>query len=297
MKLAKWLNLIKTELKEDPKILIYDQGKEVTFFLEEILEPYKVEIISVERLEFSKEDLFQLVVLVGRGGEDLSFLLNKVREFYEESKVCVVLNFLKEEDIARYFDLGADEVVFKPFTINELKARLAKLFKEYYLDKKIKRFLIEDPLTGVYNRRFFEEKLREEAYKALRQRHPLSLMMLDLDNFKWYNDNLGHQEGDALLKLVGETLLNSVRAGVDLVFRYGGDEFVILLPYTTKEQAVQVAERIKKNWEIYNIPNVKISIGIAQLEDKGDLEKSIENMLATADALMYSEKKANKNLI
>ncbi|QER41498.1 diguanylate cyclase [Thermodesulfobacterium sp. TA1] len=294
MKLNNWITLIREELKEPLRVIVYDQSKVVTFFLEEVLETYQIELISVEKFSFAEDSLFQIAVLVVQGGEDFSFLLKKIKETYEEAKVCVILNFLKEEDIGRYFDLGVDEVVFKPFSLNELKARLSKLFKEYYLDKKIKRFLIEDPLTGVYNRRFFEEKIREEAYKALRQKYPLSLMMIDLDNFKWYNDYLGHKEGDALLKLVGETLLHSVRLGVDLVFRYGGDEFVVLLPYTTKEQAEQVAERIKKNWEVYNIPNVKLSIGIAQLQDKKNLEKSIEEVITKADALMYAEKKANK---
>jgi len=167
--------------------------------------------------------------------------------------------------------------------------------KEHYLDIKLQKFIVEDPLTRVYNRRYFEEMIREEIYKALRQRYPLSLMMIDIDNFKWYNDTFGHQEGDKLLQIFGEILWKNVRDKVDKVCRYGGDEFTIISPYTSWKNAALIAERICKNWEERNFSSVTLSIGISQLIERKTLEESVSDLIKRADKAMYEAKKVKKN--
>lgn len=299
MRVREWLETIKRELNEEVKILVCDEESILGVFLEEFLDPSE-RVIYINRNSFLDEldkvtyEKFQVLLLVVGAFEEVYKIVTEFREYDKEAKIFVILSFLKEGDIGRYFELGVDEVMFKPFTINELEARLSKVLKEYYLDQKLKRLLVEDPLTGVYNRRFFEERLSEEVYKALRQNYPLCLLMIDVDNFKWYNDNYGHKEGDNLLKLIGEVLKGSVREKVDLVCRYGGDEFAVILPHVNREQALVIKNRILRNWEEKRIEGITLSIGIAQLRSLEDVKKSIEDLINTADQNMYETKKKQK---
>jgi len=299
MNLNKWINLIKEDLKESPCILVYDPEKVVKVFLEEIFFSLGVEIKEIVDLkkapELLKERDVQLILIVTSERQDATFeAISKLKEVSLLSKIGVILNYQKEDDIGYYFEEGADEVIFKPFTLTEFKARLSKLLKEYYLDKKLQKTAIEDPLTGVYNRRYFEDALQEEVYKALRQGYALSLMMIDLDKFKWYNDNLGHQAGDRLLKYLGEVLKKNVREKVDKVCRYGGDEFCIILPYTNWKEAEVVAKRICEVWKGEKVEPTTLSIGIAQLIDRGDKDKSLSDLINRADMAMYQAKEETR---
>ncbi len=296
MDLNKWINLIKKDLKEEIRVGINDPEIIVELFLEEILKEFDIKIDKIKDIKSSKNilnyDFYQILILVNSEKEEDFSIVEEIRKKSPFTKILIVLNFLKEKDIGRYFEEGVDEVIFKPFSLNEFRARLNKLFKEYYLDKKLQKIAIEDGLTGVYNRRFFDETLKEEVYKALRQKYPLSLIMIDLDNFKWYNDNLGHQTGDKLLKKLGRALISSVRDKIDKVCRYGGDEFTIILPYTSWKEAVIVVKRICKNWEKEkDFKLTTLSIGIAQLIKRGSLEESLLDLLKRADKAMYQAKK------
>lgn len=299
MRVRHWLETIRKDLNEEVKILVYDEEGILGVFLEEFLDPSE-RVIYVNKNSFLDElakvihESFQVFLLVESAFEEVYKIVTKFREHDREAKIFVILSFLKEGDIGRYFELGVDEVMFKPFTINELEARLSKVLKEYYLDQKLKRLLVEDSLTGVYNRRFFEERLSEEVYKALRQNYPLCLLMIDVDNFKWYNDNYGHKEGDKLLKLIGQVLKGSVREKIDLVCRYGGDEFAVILPHVNREQALVIKNRILRNWEKKGVEGITLSIGVAQLRSSVDAKKSIEDLISTADQNMYETKKKQK---
>lgn len=299
MRVRHWLETIRKDLHEEVKILVYDEEGILGVFLEEFLDPSE-RVIYVNKNSFLDElakvihESFQVFLLVESAFEEVYKIVTKFREHDKEAKIFVILSFLKEGDIGRYFELGVDEVMFKPFTINELEARLSKVLKEYYLDQKLKRLLVEDSLTGVYNRRFFEERLSEEVYKALRQNYPLCLLMIDVDNFKWYNDNYGHKEGDKLLKLIGQVLKGSVREKIDLVCRYGGDEFAVILPHVNREQALVIKNRILRNWEKKGVEGITLSIGVAQLRSSVDAKKSIEDLISTADQNMYETKKKQK---
>ena len=231
-----------------------------------------------------------VVALKGELEEELEFL-KQINSFARESKLLAILNYMHNTDIAYYFEAGADDIIFKPFTFGELKARLIRLLQEYFLIEKLKKFIVEDPLTGVYNRRFFEDSVKEESYRALRQKYPLTLFMIDLDKFKWYNDTFGHQAGDKLLKIVGETLVESTRKNVDKVCRYGGDEFSIILPLITWENSLIVINRLFENWRKKGVDGVSLSIGVAQLVEKGDLNETVSSLINRADEALYKAKK------
>ena len=146
-----------------------------------------------------------------------------------------------------------------------------------------------DPLTGVYNRRFLEEFLARELTRARRSLQPLSVLLLDLDGFKAFNDRHGHLEGDRTLALVADSLRNAVRA-TDIVARYGGDEFVVVLPNTTGEAARRVARELA-----HAVPApLKFSVGIGCL---GEDVVSPGQLFAVADAGLLRAKRAGGGVI
>lgn len=291
---------IKTELDSEIKILLFEPDPFISELLTEILETsginYQYVASIKEVLPTLLKDNFKIAVLsIEAFSEEELNLIREIKKFHKDLLIYTMVDYHKNFNIGILFITGADEVIFKPFSIGEFKARLWRLLREFYLTKKIERFLVEDALTGVYNRRYFEISLRDEVYRALRLKYPLTLIMIDLDKFKWYNDNLGHKAGDNVLISVGEVLCHSTRINVDKVCRYGGDEFMIILPYTSYKEAIKVVERIFKNWDLLPYQPVTLSVGIAQLINRGDLDKTISDLINRADAAMYKAKKIEGN--
>ena len=157
------------------------------------------------------------------------------------------------------------------------------------------RMAITDGLTGVFNRRHFDGRLAEEIYRSARYKHPLSVIILDIDHFKRHNDRLGHLEADHILVQLARIVERSVRRG-DMVARYGGDEFVILLPETDREAATVVAERVRRTVEKKEFVHcqVTISAGVATCQFG---RSSPEELLAAADRALYRAKAAGRNCV
>ncbi|MCL2834260.1 MAG: GGDEF domain-containing protein [Treponema sp.] len=140
-----------------------------------------------------------------------------------------------------------------------------KQMKEYF-----KNIAVKDPLTSVYNRRYIDENIDRLIKSISRANSILSLMMIDLDFFKKYNENYGHEKGDNCLKNIAKVLTLSLKRDNDVIARYGGEEFIVILPYTDEKGANMIAERLLKNIKDFNIPHEKsevsdrmtISIGI-----------------------------------
>ncbi len=152
---------------------------------------------------------------------------------------------------------------------------------------------VTDPLTGLLNRRYLEERLAEEITRSKRHRFSMSLMMLDVDNFKSYNDSFGHPAGDSALTMVAEILKETLR-GADVAARYGGEEFAILLPQTSTEEAAQIGERIRKRIERTEFAKrqVTVSIGIASCSSEIDTPK---DLISAADVALYAAKNHGRN--
>jgi diguanylate cyclase (GGDEF)-like protein len=195
----------------------------------------------------------------------------------------------------RYTDViaaGASDFITKPFTLDELEAKLNRLIRERNQRLQLERLAIRDPLTGLFNRRWFEQMLRKEAVRTVRYLHPLFLFFIDIDRFKEYNDKKGHQAGDLLLIRFAEILEASIRRHVDTAFRYGGDEFTVLLPYLQIDQCFTVAERIRHNYSQLQFTPTLLSIGIARFQPiTGDMDQDIENMIRRADSALYHVKR------
>ena len=212
--------------------------------------------------------------------------------------------------------IGADDFLAKPFAEAELLARCAamlrikKLQDELHtVQKKLEEQSITDGLTGLKNRRFFDERLQEEFGRAQRYSDPVSLIMLDLDHFKRVNDRFGHQAGDHVLREAADLLRGSLR-DPDIPARYGGEEFAVILPKTHVQGALAVAERI---WRAIGSKTfrhalgegagasppvelrVTVSIGVAFFPSK-DITSS-ELLVKFADEALYQAKRSGRNSI
>jgi diguanylate cyclase (GGDEF)-like protein/PAS domain S-box-containing protein len=175
------------------------------------------------------------------------------------------------------------------------RKRMERVLKES--EKKYQELSITDELTQLYNARHFFKQLGMEVEKAARYGNPLSLMFLDLDDFKQFNDAYGHPEGDKVLKKMGEVIKGGLRR-TDLAFRYGGEEFAVLMPMTTAEDGGIAAERIRTEFKkegFSPVEGVRIhltaSIGVAEYARQFD----INTFLRHVDNLMYQAKKQGKN--
>jgi diguanylate cyclase (GGDEF)-like protein len=161
-----------------------------------------------------------------------------------------------------------------------------------------------DGLTGLYNRRTLDARVREEHLRHGRSGRPLALIMLDVDNFKPYNDNNGHQAGDRVLKTVATVLHNHARRSGDVAARYGGEEFTLLLPHTDIHDAYRIAESIRRSVEDHKIPHpdsasgvVTVSLGVTVLEPTGGVGFSTdpESLYRAADSALYDAKETGRN--
>jgi len=152
---------------------------------------------------------------------------------------------------------------------------------------ELRQLSICDALTGLYNRRYLDENLRNEAIRASRQHYDLYLLLIDIDNFKIYNDKYGHQQGDRLLKELAQIISSNTRNNVDSGYRYGGDEFAVTVLHANPRQALMVADRFCKEY---------LSIGIAKLKNSSNnLEQDIDNMIREADQALYLAKNNGGN--
>ena len=155
------------------------------------------------------------------------------------------------------------------------------------LEQRLREMTRTDSLTGLYNQRHFHERLREEASRALRQKRKLTMILFDLDGFKQVNDRLGHMEGDRILRAFAQSLNENIRKEVDSAFRYGGDEFVLLLPETGGPGAMRVARRVAAAAKAtLSKDGVSTSWGVAELPRTGD----VAVLVRTADAAMFKMK-------
>lgn len=154
---------------------------------------------------------------------------------------------------------------------------------------------VTDPLTDMLNRRYIEERLTEEVKRSNRHGFPMSFMMLDVDEFKAYNDSFGHLAGDDALKLVAQVIRDTVR-GADVAARFGGEEFSILLPQTNGEEAAAIAERIRYNVEQTKFPHRRVTLSIGIASCSAELCSSID-LVDAADKALYQAKDAGRNQV
>jgi two-component system cell cycle response regulator len=277
-------------------ILSVDDDTEMAGLLHEVVSQLGhtsvTAVDGVDALEKLAEGQFDVVIT------DISMpkmngieLTKRIKTDLEDVDVVVVTGYQDEYKYTDVIEIGASDFISKPFNINELEAKINRIIRERELRAELKRLSIRDGLTGLYNRRYFDENLKSEAIRAFRQHYGLFLLLVDVDNFKDYNDQFGHQKGDDLLKELARLMMLYSRDNVDSVYRYGGDEFAVIIPHAEPQQAMMVAKRLRSKFNASNLGPASLSMGMARLEGKlKSLEQDLENLLRTADQHLYMAK-------
>ena len=205
-------------------------------------------------------------------------------------------------DEERGFLLGAVDYITKPFNNTIVRVRVRQHLQTLRQLRMIKRLGILDPLTDIPNRRGFDDRLEIEWNRAIRDSCPISLLMIDVDQFKKYNDTYGHPQGDVLLQAVAKVFRQSMARATDFIARWGGEEFAVLLPGTDLDGALKIAEQIRVNVENTKVPcadgsetRITVSIGVNTLTPTPG--KSHDDFIYGADKALYSAKKSGRNKI
>ncbi len=248
------------------------------------------------------------VVMPGMTGFEVC---RQLRRHYNTAELPVVMLTAKSRlaDLTEGFASGANDYLDKPFTREELLAQVAaqiKVRKYHELaqeNSRLRRELIIDTLTGLTNRRGFDEFFDDEWRRALRSNYQISIMMIDIDFFKQYNDTYGHLKGDDSLVQVANILKTIARRPGDVVARFGGEEFVVLLPMTNAQSAVQIAEKTCRHVESLGIPHkesdissyITISIGVVTALPRQDM--ALVELIKAADQALYQAKNDGRNRV
>jgi two-component system, cell cycle response regulator len=303
-------------------ILIADDDPVTRKLLERTLakKGYPVTVVDDGRKAFERfqKEFFPLVVsdwmMPGMDGLEIC---KAIRGVETEGYVFIILLTSRDnrEDIVRGLEAGADDYLTKPFNPAELVARINTGIRVLELERSLKKandeirtLSITDQLTGCYNRLYMTERMEPEIKRAKRYGHWLSVIMCDLDHFKQVNDTYGHQTGDTVLKGFADIINQSTRDKVDWAVRYGGEEFIIILPETDLEGAQVVAERLRKSAAetVFTAGEaseevtffITASFGVTSLNEKTPWEKlSIDVIIQHADGLLYAAKDGGRNQV
>lgn len=217
--------------------------------------------------------------------------------------VIVISDKSDEADEEKSFNLGAVDYFSKPFKNVIVKVRVRTHLQIINHIRKIERTGMEDFMTNIPNRRCFDDRMTMEWRRGIRERTPLSFLMIDVDKFKNYNDTYGHLQGDMLLKAVAKILESWARRPADLAARLGGEEFGLLLPNTPLESALEIAQNFRvaiEGLKIFTVDGktetrTTISIGVAMVIPNDRM--CAEDLIRKADECLYEAKAAGRNRV
>jgi two-component system cell cycle response regulator len=223
-------------------------------------------------------------------------VIEELRSRQPNAIIISMSQFTGEKSIATVLLSGADDYIHKPFDAASLLSRIKINVRSYQYKKRLELMAVTDGLTGLFNHRFIFERLEEETAKVARYGRPLSIIMLDIDNFKAVNDTFGHRAGDEVILSVAHAIMACIRK-TDVAGRYGGEEFLVLLPETDLASAKVVAEKIRStvaqlSFEIKDLA-ITISAGVAEAQQG----ESYEAFINRADANLYRAKRSGKNRV
>jgi len=287
-------------MKEQLNILVVDDEEVMRSLICDVLGDmgYRIKTASSgkEALEKIKQSEFSIIITDLKMPEiDGLELLKRIKAMDLDICVIIITAYPSIESAIGAMREGAYDYIIKPFNIEELKLVLQKAAERQYLlhetkKKELYRELsILDSLAGLYNHRHLYEVLPREIEHAKRYKHCICLLIIDIDNFKAYNDTNGHLAGDKLLQALSKLLINSIRAA-DMAFRYGGEEFVVICPETSKKGGTKIAERLLSL--IKERTSLTVSIGVASYPDDS---QSKDELIVKADSALYRAKHLGKN--
>jgi diguanylate cyclase (GGDEF)-like protein len=274
-------------------------------------------IVAFER---ERPDLVLLdVIMPGMDGFEVARRIRQMEKDGEWTPIIFLTARTGDDDVERGIEAGGDDYLIKPVSEMVLKAKVRAMQRiaqmRYSLlvltrkldeaNRELTRLSAVDGLTGIANRRHFDETLLKEWRRCMRDEKPLALLLIDVDFFKPFNDNYGHQVGDECLKSVARTLAETLNRSSDTVARYGGEEFGVILPDTDLAGACSVAESMRRAVEALGIthrfsaaaPKITISVGLSSaIPQRGD-DSGFIRLLRQADAALYGAKSAGRNQV
>ncbi len=284
-------HILKYSLKKKGYVVyLLKTGKELIDFIE--TNPVDIIISEFDLPDMTAKEMFKQLGQI----ENLKFIPK-----------IIVTSVTRKDELISALNNVADDYLYKPFDMEELFARVNAHLRVRYLHQELKeknRILkelsITDGLTGLLNRGYLEKRIKSEYSRSVRGGFALSCLMVDIDNFKSVNDTYGHDFGDLVLKDISAILVNSSRVS-DIVGRYGGEEFVLLLPNTTYKGALVVAERIRKAVMEHKFIRGDISISRTLSLGVSSFPESVVNneteLIKLADIALYSAKESGKNRV
>jgi len=287
-------------------ILIVDDEVSNIITLSDILEPdYDISVLKDGRDVFESvisdmPDLILLdIIMPGMDGYEVIKALKKSK-MTKEIPVIFITGLDDIEAEEKGLVLGAADYIAKPFHEPIVKLRVRNQIKIIDQFRTILRLSMHDQLTGLPNRRNFETRMSYEWSRSHRERIPLSLMIIDVDNFKKYNDTYGHQQGDVALVAAVKAFGDALKRPGDFTVRWGGEEFIILLPNTDLPGAMDVAEQVRLSVEEMEVPGdsgkkITVSIGVHTWTYGDDI--TIDELISNADTALYEAKRQGRNRV
>lgn len=313
---------------ENLQVLVVEDCESFRYLLSEALKGMGCRVTAApsaeEALEiFASGDMELIVTDINLPGKNGLDLLEEIKKERPETEVVIMTGSPSLDSVLTALQAGACDYLIKPFEtfaavssairkatekirrrsentrlISDLRKSKEELERS---NKHLMNLTIRDDLTGLYNYRYLREFLQKEIARASRHAHSFSLVFLDVDHFKNFNDNHGHMDGDEILCQMAHFLRSRLRK-MDLIARYGGEEFIILLPETPAEAAFILAREIRRAIEEHPFAGeevqpggkLTISLGIASFPDDGD---SMDLLLRKADAALYRAKRSGRNQV
>lgn len=287
------------------KVLIVDDEPDTLEIIRRLLQFEGFEVLTAstgeEGVRRVEEEHPEVVLMdVSLPGIDGNEAMRRIQKIHPFPSVVMLTAYATVDNAIQALKQGASDFVKKPFENDHLIHIVHQSVEKYRtlrererLEEEVQRLSITDDLTGLYNYRHFYKTLESELARMRRQKTNLSLVMLDLDNFKRYNDRYGHLEGDKVLRKIGEIVSRSIRSNVDSGYRYGGDEFAILLIGASIDQALAIAERVRSSIEEAGFQDITVSIGLTEFQD----HFTLEGFVKSADDATYIAKHSGGNRV
>ncbi len=289
-------------------ILIVDNDTAMRNSVEKYLKVHHYKVKTADNADnalkilqtFNADIVLTDIMMNGMDGLELT---KKIKSKYN-ADVMVMTGYSAQYSYEKAVKAGACDFIFKPFRFEELELRLNRVLREaeikqerIHLLKKLEKLAITDALTKLYNSRHFFNEIKIEIMRNKRYSHNLSLLILDIDFFKAYNDRWGHVEGDKVLMAIGKTIKSCMRS-MDTAYRYGGEEFAIILPETGIDEALVMGTRIKNTIstlifepEPGKQESINVSIGATELVDG----ENYKTFIKRADKALYKSKDTGRN--
>jgi len=291
---------------ENKTILVVDDTATNLDILTDLLEQYDVisTISGKDALKIVNDEIIDLILLDIMMPEMDGYEVCKILKADEKTKdipIIFITAKIDEDSIEMAYDVGGSDYVTKPFKPRELLSRVKKELNYKDMVDKLKFLASTDPMTQLYNRRYFTKMSDFIFDLTKREKQNLSIVMLDIDKFKNVNDTYGHKVGDDVIISLANKLIDHQRKS-DVICRYGGEEFVILLPNTSIDGANTLAQKIRKDIELLTIKLLSnkslkftVSLGVSQVDLESD--KNIELALKRADDALYEAKETGRNKV